>query len=115
MTEKKKVRLWISCVRKKKKDKRGTLKERLLASAVALLLWVICLSFVDDDDDDDVFIFLVLGKKKKKKLIKKKVRNQVFQEGFASGCPNHTFSVFRLSLLPGRPNTFEALDCEFYQ
>lgn len=95
------------------KKKRGTLKERLLASAVALFLWDNCLSFVVVDDD--VFIFLVMSKRKEKKLIKKKVRNQVFQEGFASGCPNHTLSVFRLSQLPGHPNTLKALDCEFYQ
>lgn len=53
---KKIVRLWISCVKNKKK-KRGTLKESLLASAVALLLWDNCLSFLVDDDDDDVFYF----------------------------------------------------------
>lgn len=49
----------------KKKKKRGTLKERLLASAVALFLWDDCLSFVVIDDD--VFIFLVMGKRKKKR------------------------------------------------
>lgn len=69
MTEKKKYVFEFHVSKtEKKKDKRGTLKERLLASAVALLLWDICLSFVDDD----VFIFLVLGKKRKKKKANQK-------------------------------------------
>lgn len=42
-----------------------------------------------------------------KKLIKKKVKTPGFQEGFASSSSNHTFlTVFRLSQLPGCPNTF---------
>lgn len=49
------------------------------------------------------------GEKKKKKLIKK-VKTPGFQEGFASSSSNHTFlTVFRLSQLPGCPNTLQKL------
>lgn len=106
--KKKFVLLNFMCQKKKEKRKRGTLKERLLASAVALLLWDNCLSFVVYSD---VFTFLVMGKKKKKSKSRRKLETRFSRRDLLPVAL--TVSVFRLSQLPGHPDTFEALDCEF--
>lgn len=75
MMEKKKCFLNFTC---QKKKKQGTLKERLLASAVAVFCEITVYHLFSSMM---MFFFLVMGKKrkeKKKKLIIKRVRNQVF-------------------------------------